>query len=121
MKFWPLNLCCKKSDQKTWLLEKFSEASKTYRNGTKLCSAPVFYQKLWQIHLKHEVNNTMWVKLGKMIELFEKKKENLDSMLQGLPSSTENQVRETFFSVSKVNTVFWDIFRLFQHFVIIAD
>ena len=50
-----------------------------------------------------------------------KKKQNLDSMLQGLPSSTENQVRETFFSVSKVNTVFWDIFRLFQHFVIIAD
>ena len=44
---------------------------------------------------KHEVNNTTLVKLGKMIGLFEKK-ENLDSMLQGLPSSTENQVKETF-------------------------
>ena len=49
MTFWPLNPYCKRSNWKTWLSERFSEAvtsklwnnkkihpSKAYRNGAKL-------------------------------------------------------------------------------------
>ena len=47
-------------------------------------------------------NNTTWAKLCKMIGLLKKKKqkkkkESSDSILQGLPSGTENQVRVTYF------------------------
>ena len=72
----------------------------------ELCSSPLcFIEDLRQIYArdshgkfpeKQEINNTIWVKLPKMIGSFEKI-ESLDSTLQGIPSGAESQVRVTFF------------------------
>ena len=79
-----------RSDWKTWLLEKFSEAltcklwnkkihaAVAYRNGAKLNYAhpSMVLSKISTIHLrdshmkfteKNKVNNTMWAKLGGLI------------------------------------------------------
>ena len=91
VKFWPLNTYYKRSDWKTWLAERFSEAltSKLWNKKNKYCRSLPKWSKielyllhygliknLWQIHSrdshieftgKDEVGNTTWPKLGGLI------------------------------------------------------
>ena len=91
MKFWPLNPYYKRSDWKTWLAERFSEAltSKLWNKKNtccrslqkwseiELCSPPYgFIKNIRQIHLrdshvkfmeKNKVDNTTWAKLRGLI------------------------------------------------------
>ena len=97
MKFWPLNPFHKRSDWKTWLSERFSEALTSKLWNEKEYMLPKltemewnwimffpygFIKNLWQIHLrnrhvkftgKHKVGNTMWGKLRNLIGEKQKK------------------------------------------------